>query len=70
MSGQNDEQVFARYPNYQREEKLCSEFLNNFEDITMAPEVKHGRKKYVSLLVGHRDSSKKCATERRSWSRC
>lgn len=70
MASHNEEQVFARFPNYQREEKYCSEFLSTFEDIAMAPDAKHGRKKYLVLLVGQGDSSKKYATERGSSWRC
>jgi hypothetical protein len=51
MTTTNGGSAFIRYPNYDKEIKHCSEFLNNFEDHAMPLDPIHGRKKYLVHLV-------------------
>lgn len=59
MATLNGGSAFFRYPNYEKETKYCSEFLNNFEDHNMPQDMIHGRKKYLVQLVIICYSSKK-----------
>lgn len=59
MATSNGSTVYKRFPNYEKEMKYCAEFLNNFEDHSMAPDLIHGRKKYLVQLVSLLHPSKK-----------
>lgn len=58
MASSNHEMAFTRFPDYRKEAKLCSEFLNNFEDLSIPQDLIHGRKKYLVHLVRHSNPSK------------
>jgi IS1 family transposase len=59
MAAANQDPIFFRYPNYEKEVKLCSEFLNNYEDLLAVPDLIYGKKKYLTQLVESANLSKR-----------
>lgn len=67
MATGNTDPLFFRYPNYEKELKLCSEFLNNYEDLLAVPDLIYGKKKYMTQLVRSSNVSKRSITARGCW---
>lgn len=59
-------EVASNKHDYDKENKLCSEFLNNFEDPSLPTDALHGKKKYKIALVGTIQTAKSRGRTRES----